>query len=240
MTDPQTPPAFSAAAPPLARLVDRSPVRARRVNQQRRTRWQPPEGFGPAEARALIECAACERDRLLLRTLWATGGRISEVLALRPIDVKRDHLVLVNLKNPARPFKIAALPAGQQTLPGDLLLHARELGLGERDPLFCSRQRRPDGSAKPLSRQQAWNIVRAASLRAEVLVLAVRDAPSHGKGEPAPVHPHLFRHARIRQLVRHTGSLPLAMAQAGWARLHAEYLTVGAEEQIARMRDVPE
>src|SRR5262245_35001840 len=77
-------------------------------------RWQPPEGLTPEEVKAVIAAAATERDRLLLRVLWATGGRISEVLALRGVDVRRDALVLPNLKNPARPVKTVFLSAGDQ------------------------------------------------------------------------------------------------------------------------------
>jgi site-specific recombinase XerD len=53
--------------------------------------------------------ARTERDRLLLRVLWATGGRVSEVLALGAADVRRDALVLPNLKNPSRPVKTVFL-----------------------------------------------------------------------------------------------------------------------------------
>jgi hypothetical protein len=59
-------------------------------------------------------------------------------------------------------------------------------------------------------------------------------------GEPAPVHPHLFRHARARQIVRHTKSLALAQKQAGWARLHTEYLTLSDEEANRLIQEVPE
>ena len=37
---------------------------------------------------------------------------------------------------------------------------------------------------------------------------------------------HLFRHARVRQIVRTTKSLPIAQKQAGWSRLQMAYLTV--------------
>jgi len=74
-------------------------------------RWQPPEGLSPQDVQAVIAAAACERDRLLLTTLWATGARISEVLGLRPKDVRRLGLVLPNLKNPSRPVKTAYLRA---------------------------------------------------------------------------------------------------------------------------------
>src|SRR5688572_14261058 len=68
-------------------------------------RWQPPEGLTPEEVKAVIAAARTDRDRLLLRALWATGGRVSEVLALRGQDVRRDSLVLPNRKNPGRPTK---------------------------------------------------------------------------------------------------------------------------------------
>jgi integrase len=90
--------------------------------------WQPPEGLAPDEILAIIDAASTERDRLLLRVLWATGARISEALDLRLMDVRRDSLVLPNLKNPSRPTKQVFLPAGQMDLPGALLLWAKEHG----------------------------------------------------------------------------------------------------------------
>ena len=41
------------------------------------------------------------------------------------------------------------------------------------------------------------------------------------------IYPHLFRHARMRQIVRQTKNLGLAQRQAGWSRLQTVYLTVG-------------
>jgi hypothetical protein len=49
-----------------------------------------------------------------------------------------------------------------------------------------------------------------------------------------------YRHARVCQIVRHTKSLALAQKQAGWARLHTEYLTLSDDEARRLMRDVPE
>ena len=94
--------------------------------------------------------------------------------------------------------------------------------------------------APPLQRGQAWLIVKEASARADVQVLALR-ASKHGLvGEPAPVHPHLFRHARVRQIVRTTRNLPLAQRQAGWSRLQMAYLTLGDDEARQLMRTVEE
>jgi integrase len=201
-------------------------------------RWQPPEGLSAEEVRAVIAAARSERDRLLLRVLWATGARISEVLALRPMDILRDSLVLPNRKNANLTVKRVFLPGAELGLTGELLLWAKEQQLADHEPLFYSRKRRVDGSRRALQRGQAWLIVKEASERAEVRVLALR-ASRHGPaGRPAPVHPHLFRHARVRQIVRQTKSLSLAQRQAGWARLQLVYLSIGDEEARELMRGV--
>jgi integrase len=190
--------------------------------------------------KAVINAATCERDRLLLRVLWATGARISEVLALRPSGVQRDHLVLPNRKNPSMTVKRVYLPAGQADLPGALLVWANAQGLPADAPLFFSRKHTADGGLRAISRVQAWTILKAASERADVRVLALRASHHGAVGEPAPAHPHLFRHARVRQIVRDTRSLPLAQRQAGWSRLQMAYLTLGDDEARQLMRQVTE
>src|SRR5919201_885610 len=125
-------------------LSDSSPKR-RSVRSAPSKQWQPPEGLAPEDVLAVIDAAPSQRDRLLLRVLWATGARISEALALRPMDIRRDSLVLPNLKNPSRPIKRVFLPAGQMNLPGALLLWAREHGLADDQPLFFSRKRAAGG-----------------------------------------------------------------------------------------------
>jgi len=189
---------------------------------------------------AVIDAATSERDRLLLRVLWASGARVSEALALRPMDVQRDHLVLPNRKNPNLTVKRVYLPAGQADLPGALLVWSNEQGLAPHAPLFFSRKHDADGGLKAISRVQAWTILKGASERADVRVLALRASHHGAVGEPAPAHPHLFRHARVRQIVRTTRNLPLAQRQAGWSRLQMAYLTVGDEEARQLMEGVPE
>ncbi len=219
------------------RLDSRPPARSVRSAQKH---WQPPEGLSPTDVKAVIDAATCERDRLLLRVLWATGARISETLALRPMDVQRDHLVLPNRKNPNLTVKRVYLPAGQADLPGALLVWASEQGLAPHAPLFFSRKHSADGGLKAISRVQAWTILKAASELADVRVLALRASHHGAVGEPAPAHPHLFRHARVRQIVRTTRNLPLAQRQAGWSRLQMAYLTVGDEEARQLMQTVSE
>jgi integrase len=50
---------------------------------------------------AVIDAAPSERDRLMLRVRWATEARISEALALRPMDVRRDSLCCRTSRTPA-------------------------------------------------------------------------------------------------------------------------------------------
>ena len=87
--------------------------------------------------------------------LWATGGRISEVLALRPRDVRRDSLVLPNRKNPNQTTKRVFLPGAELGLTGELLLWAKEQGVGDDEVLFFSRKRGPDGWRRALQRARA-------------------------------------------------------------------------------------
>jgi hypothetical protein len=48
----------------------------------------------------------------------------------------------------------------------------------------------------------------------------------------------VFRHARVRQIVRQAKSLPLAQRQAGWTRLQPAYLSIDDEEARQLMRSV--
>ena len=127
--------------------------------------------------------------------------------------------MLPNLQNPSRPVKTVFLSAGDQDLPGALLLWQKQEGLADGAPLFASHKRGADGSVRAIGRVHAWRIVKDASERAQVRVLALRESMAGGAGAPAPVHPHLLRHARVRQIVRQTKSLPLAQKQAGWSWL---------------------
>jgi hypothetical protein len=130
------------------------------------------------------------------------------------------------------------LPGAELGLTGELLLWAKGQDVADHEPLFFSPKRDSSGSRRALRRGQAWLIVKQASERANVRVLALR-ASKHGPaGEAAPVHPHLFRHARVRQIVRSTRNLPLAQRQAGWSKLQIAYLSIGDDEARELMGQV--
>jgi len=142
-----TPPARALAVRGARVLSDSQ--RERRSVRSSTKNWQPPEGLSPEEVRAVIAAARSERDRLLLRVLWATGARVSEVLALRPKDIHREGLVLPNLKNPSRLVKTAHLSAAHASLPGDLLMWAREMPRNKPAGLDCTRSTSPSATMKP-------------------------------------------------------------------------------------------
>jgi integrase len=200
-------------------VLSHSARRPRSVASRHSGPWQAPDDYlRPEQARAVIGAAATQRYRLLLRALWASGGRVSEVLGLRAIDVRRDALMLPNLKNPGRRTKTVYLSGSDADLPGQLLPWQREAQLAPDAPLFFSRKRGPDGELVLLSRGQVKRIVELAGRRAQVSRAAVRDSNTRHKGDPGPVYPHAFRHARVRQIMRTTRSLPLAQRQAGGPR----------------------
>jgi hypothetical protein len=119
-------------------------------------------------------------------------------------------------------------------------LWAKEQGVADHEPLFFSRKRETDRTRRALRRGQAWLIVKEASERANVRVLALRRSKHGPSGEAAPVHPHLFRHARVRQILGTTRNLPLAQRQAGSSRLQMAYLTIGDDEARLLMQELTE
>jgi hypothetical protein len=114
-----------------ARELSGSEPKRRSVRSAAVKQRHAPEGLAPEDVLAVVEAATTERDRLLLRVLWSTGARIS-ALTLRPMDVRRDTLVLPNLKNPSRPTKQVACAGSVASK------HGRSFGMPRIEPLFAS------------------------------------------------------------------------------------------------------
>ena len=109
---------------------------------------------------------ALERDQLLLRTLSLPGARLGDVLALRPCDVRWHGLSFASPHEDDAPVGEAPLDA-RALLAAELLRWSRQQQLQDEEPLFFSRQRGRDGRRKPIDRVRAWQIVQAASERAD-------------------------------------------------------------------------
>jgi len=143
--------ALASAPRALARLVDA----------------QLPKYFTKDEVARLLAAATTSRDRLILRAMWETGVRVSELLALTPtsIDFAAEALRVATLKRRAH---VRAVPL-RGALLGELARHIAGNGVALDAPLFA------------ITRQRVFQIVRAAAARAG---LALDRA-----------HPHTLRHS---------------------------------------------
>lgn len=179
-----------------ARVQFHRAVAARTVSSKRKRRAAPPVvSILPEQAQAIIDAAESLRDRLLLMVLWQTGARISEALALTGGDIEPDALWLLNLKqHTERPDKrLVPLPPSS-TLTAELALYQKAQKLNDSERLFVSRK------GGPLSRVQAWRVVKQCSDRAGVTVRALRSVDGgQQRGDKVGVWSHVFRHSRAMQ-----------------------------------------
>lgn len=179
----------------------------------------------PGEVHAAIAACDNERDRLLLELLWHTGGRVSEVLAIRVGDLTPTGVRMINLKqkepaekhvflHPAFRARLAELCKGRS--PGEYLIVNPRTG-------------------KPISRQMAWLIVKRACARAGV----VRARP--GERELEPLWPHAFRHGfavnLLQQHVPVTGVQQLlGHGDLGSTQIYAALANPDLERHVAGVR----
>lgn len=123
------------------------------------------------------------RDRALLEFLYGTGSRVTEAVSIRleDIDIANRQVVLTGKGSKQR-----IVPMGSHAIA------ALEAYLVRARPQFSSRKSRPvrevflNQRGGPLTRQSAWNIIRAAAARADV---------THG------VSPHVLRHSFATHLM---------------------------------------
>ncbi len=160
------------------------------------------------QARCIINAAETTTHRLLLETLWQSGGRLTEVLRLRPCDVDQVEgaLRLANLKQRSRANRTKLVYVDPQ-LVGDL----RRLAVDARIPStgFLFGARRHVG---PVSRQYAWKLVDRYA-RAAGVYLPTTD----GRSTPATARD--FRHGSAVNQVRSGVPLSEVQQRLGHARL---------------------
>lgn len=181
------------------------------------------------QAHAIANAAATlggMRDRLLVECLWQSGGRVSEVLRLRPADVddREGALRLPNRKQRrARvPLKLVFV---SPDLVADLRAHARDARIGMLQPFFRSRQ-----SSRAISDAQAWRILQRASRAAAVQIV--------DGDRLRPANPRDFRHGAAVHQVQSGLPLSEVAAQLGHARLDSTAIyTRLANPERRRMAD---
>lgn len=98
------------------------------------------------EVRRLVAAAPTEKTRLLIKTLWATGARISEVLELTAKDLDANHFTLNIHRKKRREEFLQDLPIPSD-LAGELRLFIRtarrrgRIFVGDRTSCFRTIQR---------------------------------------------------------------------------------------------------
>jgi len=173
--------------------------------------YVPPTYLEPSEIIAIIEAIPkvslhIERDTLLLKVLWQTGGRITEVLELIPKRIGDTSLSLRNLKQ-----KPSAPPYKETYIKPELSKELRKycLRMSENDYVF-KPNRKPTGH---LSRFYVnWLLGKAARI---VNVKRINTRT----GDFSFAWPHLFRHSCAMYILDKTGSTELAQRQLGHARI---------------------
>ena len=164
----------------------------------------------PEQARAVIDAAARTRDRLLVETLWQTGGRVSEVCRLKRSDVDRTEgaLRLTNLKQ-RRPGRVKLVYVSP-SLVAALLAYCQDAKIGPTGYVFATSYR---GALRPITRQMAWKLVTGLAVKAGV---AVVDTTT---GQPRPATGLDFRHGAAVHQLRSGVPLSEVSQQLGHARV---------------------
>jgi integrase/recombinase XerD len=134
--------------------------------------------FKPTERQKIYNSCESWRDRVLIRLLWKSGRRISEILQIKVKDINfQDGLILWVIIKKKKHYK-KWKPIDKLTL--ELLNHYITEGLLKQDH-YLLHAGYPE---RPISRQRAFQIVRRLCRKAGI----------HKVGDKLP-HPHHFRHS---------------------------------------------
>lgn len=154
----------------------------------------------PNEARVLIEATESPRDHLMFNLFWQTGGRITEILALRPMDITDAGIQMETLKQRLnkkkrkstgtwvlRPVPVLTKKVASRNIPikpeldAEIAKYALRFKVNQEDRFFPITSRRVEQILKKLAKK--CNI-------------------TYKK-----VHPHLFRHGFAVNFINGGGSL---------------------------------
>lgn len=184
------------------------------------------------EYRRLLNVCGTEEYYLLLRTMWETGGRIGEVLQLRPedIDTENNCLILRNFKQkrksktdpkPAPPLKRIFI-FQDSDLCSRLVSYCREHRI--KGWVFPGR-RNPDN---PMNTVYAWRLITRLAKGAGIR--HIKKDRATGQYMNRPAWPHLFRHGAAMNMLRRTSRLDVVRDQLG-------HRTVQTTEMYAGLGD---
>jgi site-specific recombinase XerD len=152
------------------------------------------------EVRTLLaQCSDSDtgtRNAAMLATLWRTGCRVSELLALRAKDIDRAAGTLTILRGKGNRRRVVAIDAEGVARIDLWLARRKALGISAHRPVFCSLRGRP---------------LPASYLRELLPRLAAK------AGIEKRTHPHGFRHALAHEMVMNGIPLTIIQRQLGHA-----------------------
>jgi len=146
------------------------------------------------------------RDRAMLETLYATGLRVSELVALKTFEVNLDANVIRVM---GKGSKERLVPLGEEA--AHWIARYLEQRKSEADALFVT------GRGRGMTRQAFWHLIRRYGARA-----------IPGK----KLSPHVLRHAFATHLINHGADLRVVQLLLG----HADISTTQIYTHVARER----
>ena len=180
----------------------------------------PPEVLTSAEVCRLLD--ACSRraptgirNRALIATLYRSGLRIGEALALRPKDVELHAGTIRVLRGKGNRDRTVGLDQGAAALLDLWLARRTSLGITGHSPVFCTLR------GQSLSPNYVRDALKRLALRA---------------GVEKRVHPHGLRHTCAAELAAEGVPMNAIQAQLGHANLSttSRYLAHIAPAELIR------
>lgn len=168
-----------------------------------------------------------QRDVLLLETLWESGARISEVLALTPEGIGINSLIVPNLKQKVRKKRAIeqgfSVPHKEVIVTTKLCNELRDFSrkIPEGTTIFRGNRNR----TKPLNYRYVHRLITGAAENTGILKAKKRRL---GPYSFTGAWPHLFRHGSAMRILDETGDLKLVQRQLG----HASIVTTEMYAQI--------
>lgn len=176
-----------------------------------------PKSLGEADVDALLRAPDCTetlglRDRAMLETLYATGLRVTELVAL-PLQGLSLDMGVVRVLGKGSKERLVPLGAEADEWLRRYLNEARKAILGGRtsDAVFVTQR------GEAMTRQAFWHLVKRYAARA---------------GLTGTLSPHTLRHAFATHLLNHGADLRVVQMLLG----HADISTTQIYTHVARER----
>ncbi len=184
------------------------------------------------EANKIIESCNNPRDKLILKTMWETGGRVSEVLGLIPenIDELNNCIYLINLKQKKNKAELKRVFLfSDSTLCKDLMAYCKENGIMKGQWVFKGGVTK-HGKEGQVSTVYIWYLLSSTEDGRKPGLATMSNINKAKGGRRKPAWPHLFRHGAAMNIYRRTGRLDVTQKELG-------HSTIGTTEIYAQLMD---